>query len=374
VDECPVQRTTELARPLPPIALLALLLLAAQGQGQGFAQKPDSSRTFLPKEPVMNYPNKISWIFSKNGKSSQAPSAGASVCSSPFVLDPRMLYRHQSTITVVGRIEDLDLQWARRIRGTICLSIGDVPLAANADTLPLELQNGTWVLAKLEIRGSGSDMFGLAEPTTRVLRVEALQPDRLAPTSWTPTVRFHRLAHMRRLRRLLSELEPGLQAIFMVALADEQNQHRFFYRVAALDHHIYQGGLFDCSVEAAELAFQQDQLSVRERGIAALVCLLFDFGKVTDDVFRADRLRCHGMVAPHPRTLELLEPALSAVQRFEPELVEAVENLLAPTDSKGSALQTGRTSKLQQVVHQALQQAWQSEQSISDDFTTGEQA
>lgn len=285
-----------------------------------------------------------------------------------------MLYLDKSAITVVGRIEDLDYQWARRIHCTLCLSIGDVRLTATTDTLPLEIENGTWVLARLELKASESDNTASVWPSTRALRVEALKPDLMAPTSWTPTVRFHRMAHMRQLRRLLSKLEPGLQAIFMVALADEQNQHRFFYRIAAVDHHVYQGGLFDCSVEAAERVFQQDELSVRERGIAALTCLLFDFGKITDDVFRRDRLRCIGAMAPDPRTLELLAPALSAVQRFEPELVESVESLLIAADSNNKPLQTSATLKLQQAVHQALRQAWQSEQAISDELTEGEEA
>ena len=280
-----------------------------------------------------------------------------------FLIDPLVLFPYTSVITVIGRIEDWKLEWAGRIRCTLCLSIGDLPLTANRDTLPLEIRNGTWVRARLMLRR------GTPEPT-RLLSVTVVQPEEVAPTSWTPTVLFHRYEHMHRLRLLLSKLEPGLQAIFMAVMVNAEVQHRFFFRMAATDHHTYPGGLFDCSIEAAELAYQQLHLGQRQRGIAALVCLFFDLGKVSDEQFRPDRPRCSSSrFETHANTARLIGRALVAVERFEADLVESVRMLLAKNDSTEWLSQPCLTPTLKQCVHQALQQSWQFDKPINDDST-----
>lgn len=296
-----------------------------------------------------------------------APSRRA-VHSDAYTLDPSALFRQTSVITVIGRVEDWRLEWAGRIRCTLCLSIGDVPLAANRDTLPLEIQNGSWVRARLLLRP------GSPGNATCLLGVTLVRPEQSAPTSWTPTVLFHRLEHMRRLRVLLSQLEPGLQAIFMAVMVNAQMQHGFFYRVAATDHHSYPGGLFDHSIEAAEWAYRQEHLGPRDRGIAALACLLFDLGKVSDDQIRPDRPRCGSTLEPHANTARHLACVLDRVPRIEPELVESLHALLARTDSKASPSWPSNTEALRQCVHQALQASWQLDKHISDDATkTGAQ-
>src|SRR5659263_146050 len=75
--------------------------------------------------------------------------ASQTVRSAASTVDPLALFRGRSVITVIGRIEDWTLGWAGRIRCTLCLSIGDLPLTANRDTLPLEIQNGRWVRARV---------------------------------------------------------------------------------------------------------------------------------------------------------------------------------------------------------------------------------
>lgn len=328
----------------------------------------------------MNNPNKSALFNSEDANpnagmdtvtsrhaAGSTPSRRA-VHSDPFTIDPSALFRHTAVITVIGRVEDWSLEWAGRIRCTLCLSIGDVQLTANRDSLPLDIQNGSWVRARL-LLGPGSP--GNA---TRLLGVTVVRPEQSAPTSWTPTVLFHRYDHMRRLRVLISQLEPGLQAIFMAVMVNAQMQHGFFYRIAATDHHTYPGGLFDHSIEAAELAYQQEHLGPRERGLSALTCLLFDLGKVSDDQIRTDRPRCGSTLEPHADTARHLADVLDSVARREPELVESLHALLARTDSKASPSWPSATEALRQCVHQALQASWQLDKHISDDATkTGAQ-
>lgn len=291
-----------------------------------------------------------------------------------LTIDPNLLFPRHTVITVIGRIEDWTLTWAGRIHCTLCLSIGDVPLRANRDSLPLDVQNGHWVRAKLMLRRGRSDPSGIS---TLLLSSSLIRSHQTNPTAWTPTVPFHRFDHMRRLYRLLSQLAPGQQAIFMAVMADSRIQQGFFLRIAATDHHTYPGGLFDCSIEAAELALRQVQLGIRERGLAALVCLLFDLGKLTDERYEPDRMRCHLGLAPHPNTARLLDVALDAVARFEPDLFVAMHQLLGPCDWTEWLSPPGIVPTLKQHIHQAIQQAWHIDPAISssqDDSTpTGEQ-
>ncbi|WP_293606452.1 hypothetical protein [Polaromonas sp. UBA4122] len=84
-----------------------------------------------------------------------------------------------SVITVLGRIEDWKLEWAGRIRCTLCLSIGDLHLTANRETLPLEIENGHWVRARVLLRRGTPE-------STRLLSVTVVQAEEVPPTSWTP--------------------------------------------------------------------------------------------------------------------------------------------------------------------------------------------
>lgn len=300
-----------------------------------------------------------------------------------FTADPRILFRHSSVITVVGRIENWTLAWAGRIRCTLCLSIGEIVLNANRDTMSLEIRNGDWVRAKLMLRRSSNDSGGSGEigpdedSAASMLSVSKVRPELDAPTCWVPTGLFHRVSHMRRLRRLLSKLDPSLQTIFMILIFNAQVQRRFFFRIAALDHHAYPGGLFDCSIEAAELVYQQKRLGIRERGICALVCLLFDLGKVIQDHFEPDWPRCRFGLAPHVGTAPLLGSALDAVGRYEPEMVACIRRLLEPCDWTEWLAPPGIAPTHKQHIHQAILQAWHIDPAIaanSDDSTpTGEQ-
>ena len=328
----------------------------------------------------VEYPNRGSWrqAHPAGRVASTAESRTAAFQATPFAntltIDPNLLFPRHTVITVIGRIEDWTLTWAGRIHCTLCLSIGDVPLRANRDSLPLDIQNGHWVRAKLMLRRGRSDPSGIS---TLLLSSSLIRPRQPNPTAWTPTVPFHRFDHMRRLYRLLSQLAPGQQAIFMAVMADTRIQQGFFLRIAATDHHTYPGGLFDCSIEAAELALRQEQLGTKERGIAALVCLLFDLGKLTDERYEPDRMRCHLGLAPHPHTARLLDLALDAVARFEPDLFVAMHQLLGPCDWTEWLSPPGIVPTLKQHIHQAIQQAWHIDPAIaanSDDSTpTGEQ-
>lgn len=332
--------------------------------------KPDHFSTL-----GIEYPNRGTWRRAyPTGPVASTAASHASPHAHGLPLDPTMLFPRQSVITVIGRIEDWTLAWAGRIRCTLCLSIGDVALIANRDSLALHIQNGHWVRARLMLRRGRSDPSGIS---TLLLSADIIWPHQPNPTAWTPTVPFHRFGHMRRLYRLLSQLEPGVQAIFMAVMADTRIQQGFFIRIAATDHHTYPGGLFDCSIEAAELVVQQEQLGTKERSLAALVCLLFDLGKVTDERYQADQRRCHLGLVPHPGTARLLEQALNAVARFEPDLYVSVQQLLGPCDWTEWLSPPGIAPTLKQHIHQAIQQAWHidpASASSQDDCTsTGEQ-
>ena len=327
----------------------------------------------------VEYPNRGSWrqAHPASRVASTAESRTEAFHATPHTttlpLDPNVLFPRHTVVTVIGRIEDWTLAWAGRIHCTLCLSIGDVPLRANRDSLPIEIQNGQWVRAKLMLRRGSSDPSGIS---TLLLSSSLIRPRQSNPTAWTPTVPFHRFDHMRRLYRLLSQLAPGQQAIFMAVMADTRIQQGFFLRIAATDHHTYPGGLFDCSVEAAERVLQQ-QLGTKERGLAALVCLLFDLGKLTDERYEPDRMRCHLGLAPHPGTVRLIDLALDAVARFEPDLFVAMHQLLGPCDWTEWLSPPGIVPTLKQYIHQAIQQAWHIDPAIApsqDDSTpTGEQ-
>ncbi len=278
------------------------------------------------------------------------PAAGT------FKLELLHLFRWTSLVTVMGRLENLKLNWGGQQRCTLHTSIGDLPLQANRETLPPEISNDSWVQVTLRLRRGVTDP---EQSNTNLLRVVAGKLSKGDPTTaWVPTVPNNRPEHMRRLRLLLSQLEPGVQAFFLSVMVQESVQKGFFSRIAAMDHHCYPGGLFDCSVQAAELAYRHRQFSLRERGIAALVCLLFDLGKVKDELYRSDRQRCDTALEPHPNTASLLRRELATMAHFDAALVETVRSLLIPCEWTEWVAPPGITPTLKQCVHQAMRDAW----------------
>ena len=91
--------------------------------------------------------------------------------SPDFIIDLPALFRDMPVITVLGRVQDWTLHWAGRISCTLRLSIGSISVAANRDTLPLEIQDGSWVRARLELNEESSG------PATTLLSASVLGPD-----------------------------------------------------------------------------------------------------------------------------------------------------------------------------------------------------
>ena len=279
--------------------------------------------------------------------------------------DPITLFPLGSVITVVGPVKDWTLEWAGRIRCSLELSIGNLKLRANRDSLPLDIQDGTWVQAKL--MRSHSDVS-----TVHVLSAVATNP---APgqTAWVPTSLYHRSVGMRELRSLLSTLEPALQGLFMTLMADAQVQRRFFWRPAAADHHCYPGRLFDQSVAAAKVAHQGQYADERERGLVTMASLLFDIGKVFDARLEYDRTRTWPRLQPHPLSERRLERPLTRIARQQPELAADLRELLA-NDPIGTGSGAARMAGLRTHVHTAIQKSWGPTMSLLEATQPGAQA
>jgi hypothetical protein len=281
------------------------------------------------------------------------PVVAQPVPSTPATLDLRSLFLYTPVITVLGRVQDWAMTWPGNITCTLLLSIGAVRIATNRDYLPTEIQDGSWVVAKLMLaRGSSCSstcLFSAVE-----IRLQKGDPT----TSWWPTADCERQAHMRRLRQLLSRLEPGLQAIFMAVMANAKVQHKFVKCMAALDHHSYPGGLFDQSVEAAELVYSRKYLGRRERGIAAMACLLYDIGKISDAQILLDRPRLGLGMQPHAQTAGHLRHPLNQVSCTDPDLVASLRSLLARCRWIEWLSPPGLPLNLKQHAHLALQKSW----------------
>lgn len=257
------------------------------------------------------------------------------------------LLRKGTVTTLLAQVQRVDLGWAGRLRCRLQTSIGELSVAGNRETVPLDLTCGEWVRVRV-MRRYQED----TEPPT-LLRLMRTCPD--VTTAWVPTSLYHREAHMRRLRALLRRLEPSLQTVFMLAMSDAQVQRRFFWRVGAADHHGYPGGLFDQSVRAAELAQAQDYPSDHERGLATLAALLFDVGKVFDPRLASDHERKSAGLRPHPMTPLRLERALSAVEGMWPALPDQMRRLLAAPQAVGASAASARLAR---SVHAAVLQSW----------------
>jgi hypothetical protein len=266
----------------------------------------------------------------------------------------RMLFQNSPVITVLAQIQDCTLAWAGRISCTLLLSTGHcIMVHVSRDKLPPEMGVGDWIRAKL-LLGRGADSDHTLLQATQVAMVDG-DPT----TSWLPVAAYLRNGHMHQLRTLLSQMEPAMQAIFMGVMSSMRVQQGFFSRVAAADHHGYPGGMFDHSVQAALTARSQTHLSARERGIAALVCLLFDLGKVSDAWLRPDRERLGHGLQPHPMSMALVSKALALVECMDADLVLQVRFLMQGICLPQQDGCAGTSLALQQCVYQSMVRAWQ---------------
>jgi hypothetical protein len=263
------------------------------------------------------------------------------------------LFRHSPIITVQAQVQDYTLAWAGRISCTLVLSTGHrISLHINRDKLPPEIGDGDWVHAKLLLgRGVNSDHTLLQATPASVGRTDPT-------TAWLPFAAYLRNGHMHKLRALLSRMEPALQAVFMGVMSQMRVQQGFFSRIGAADHHGYPGGLFDYSVQAARTAWSQTPLSARERGIAALGCLLFDLGKVSDEWLRPDRDRLQRALHPHPMTVPIVTKTLVQMKRMDADLVKQVHALLDGVASGAGKGSPGIPPTLAQCVYAALVNTW----------------
>ena len=262
---------------------------------------------------------------------------------------PASLFLKGVVFTVVGQVHHWHLGWAGRIACGLRLSIGDLALRANRDTLPMEIGNGSWVRVKLMHRHDENSVM-------HVLSSVATVP---APgeTSWVPVSLYHRSAGMRELRRLLSTLEPGLQGLFMSLMLDRQVQRHFFWRPAAVEHHVFPGGLFDQSVDAATGAYAASYSNEHDRGLVTLASLLWDIGKVSDGRLREDHQRGWPELQPHALTSRRLKRPLELLDQTHPALAQEFAALLARPEASIAPL-TNRTAELRRRVHRAVHESW----------------
>ena len=262
---------------------------------------------------------------------------------------PASLFPKGVVFTVIGQVHHWHLGWAGRIECGLRLSIGDLALRANRDTLPMEIGNGSWVRVKLMHRHDENSLM-------HVLSSVATVP---APgeTSWVPVSLYHRSAGMRELRRLLSTLEPGLQGLFMSLMLDRQVQRHFFWRPAAVEHHVFPGGLFDQSVDAATGAYAASYSNEHDRGLVTLASLLWDIGKVSDGRLREDHQRGWPELQPHALTSRRLKRPLELLDQTHPALAQEFAALLARPEASIAPL-TNRTAELRRRVHRAVHESW----------------
>ena len=262
---------------------------------------------------------------------------------------PASLFPKGVVFTVIGQIHHWQLGWAGRIDCRLRLSIGDLALRANRDTLPMEIGNGSWVRVKLlSPHGYTSAMHVLSAVATAPAPGE---------TSWVPVSLYHRSAGMRELRRLLSTLEPGLQGIFMSLMLDRRVQRQFFWLLAASDHHCYPGSLFDGSVRAAALAHSAQYANPHDRGLVTLASLLWDIGKVSDGRLREDHSRGWPEMQPHVTTSVRLKRPLELLAHSHPSLAREFAALLAGPNTAIAPI-TNRTAALRRQVHRAVHESW----------------
>lgn len=257
-------------------------------------------------------------------------------------IDIARLHPVDQNFSMIGRIKSRKLKWAGQFVCAVETSVGDMFVHGNRDVL-LNVEEGSWLVLRLHRHAGG-------------VQVRAIEPGSpLLPTAWLPDTDCHRREHLQRLRHLLGQLTPAMQAFFIAALPDGTSHRRLFERVAAVDHHVYPGGLFDQSVEAAEHAFGCSQLSERNRGIAALAAMLFDIGKLADPKLGLDFSREGPGLAPHPLTRVRALRACDAVEPLDAELSATLRRLLTAYDGPDG------TEHLRFVVHRAVARSWSTE-------------
>ncbi len=259
------------------------------------------------------------------------------------------VFRKGTVSAVLAQIVRIELGFAGLVRCRLKLSVGELTIHGNRDNIPLSLTEGDWVrLRVLRTHREGATSL-------RVMSVMPTSPD--CRVAWLPSALCHRTAHMGRLRRLLAELEPAMQAFFMAAMTDAQVQRRFFWRVAAGDHHCYPGGLFDQSVHAAEIASEQPQASDSERGVAVMAALLFDIGKVFDGQLCDDRDRLRSVLLPHRQTRMRLERAYEVADAVQPGPAALLRSVLEA--NPGSAIGgPPEAARLAQSVRSAVERSF----------------
>ena len=247
-------------------------------------------------------------------------------------------------VEVAGRVQRVTPGWAGRVRCELLLSIGTLMATADRETLPHDVVPGSWMQGRVQ-RSVGT------EPSVCRL-VNAARAEEVKGTCWTPSGRFHRKEHMTRLRHLLGMLDVDAQAFWMSVVSDSNLQSAMYFRIAALDHHVYPGGLFDHSVTAAETAFASSGGDLKERSAAALSALLFDIGKVSDPRAERDAGRVTGL-SPHSSTRRLLDPVIAHFRTVS-SIAGDVETLLW---GRPETL-TDRARRAQRVVSRAVLQSW----------------
>lgn len=263
------------------------------------------------------------------------------------------LFHGSPIVSVLAQVDDITLAWGGRISCTLKLSIGNIVVHTNRDVLRSDISDGSWIRTRLMLARSP------ARNDILLSVVRMFPADTSAPTtSWLPVASHARNAHIQRLRALLAQLEPSMQAVFMGAMSHVRVQQEYLRRVSASDHHGYPGGLFDHSVEAAESAMARNHLNARERGIAALVCLLFDLGKTRDPFLRPDADRLLPALAAHSLSMSVLQRTLSVVERHDSELVAQIRMLMSGSVGADTTASGVNLKAVQQAVHASILQAW----------------
>ena len=123
------------------------------------------------------------------------------------------LYRQSPVITLLAQVQNWTLAWAGRISCNLCTSIGDITVHVNRDKLPIKIQDGSWVEAKLLLARSSDRSHTLL--STKEVSLEETDPT----CAWLPTAAYANKSQMKRLQHLLTRMEPAAQAVFMGALA-----------------------------------------------------------------------------------------------------------------------------------------------------------
>ena len=270
----------------------------------------------------------------------------------PKELDLRMLLQFSQVSTVLAQIEDRTMSLFGGVSCTLKLSFGSLVIHTHQNMLPYEFANGTWLEATVLLARDEMDYHRLIEAVPVNLQIGH------QTTSWVPLSPCVRTDHLRRLAALLSKLDPHVQAIFAGATADSLVHRNLLSRVAAADHHVYPGGLLDCSVEAAEIVWTDTSLSKRERGVGALICLLFDLGKTKHAALQADFGRLKEGLKPHPMSISVLEDTLKVVNLVAPALVSEVRTLMSGLKKPTALAPASVPPSLEQIICKAIVRSW----------------